>query len=337
MRFAFDDQIASQPAAVRAALERGGVPVLDAARPVVFAGLGSSLHACRIAAAWLAELSGGKSRAAALDAHELALRLPLCAADQVVLVSHRGARGWGAAVLKKARAAGARTVAVVCDGAPAGEADHALFTCAEETSGTHSVAYSAALARLGQLVAALCGEGGARLLEALRTAPGLMQRALEEPAPVEPARRLLGRGPLIVAGFGLDAGLAEEAALKLKEGAYVWAEGMSVEQALHGPLAAAHAQMGALTFTPARDDGGRTATLRSALAALGVVELRCGHSDELGFPACDPLVRPLVGGVAVQRLAAELARLSGADPDRTHREAEPWNNALALSEVPPWP
>ena len=27
----------------------------------------------------------------------------------------------------------------------------------------------------------------------------------------------------------------------------------------------------------------------------------------------------------------------GANPDRTHREAEPWNTALALAEVPPWP
>src|SRR5258708_37527855 len=97
MRFAFDDQIAGQPAAVAAALARDDAPALDPARPVVLAALGSSLHAARVAACWLSQLSSGAVQARAADAHQLALRPPLRASDQGGLVSHRGATGSGRA------------------------------------------------------------------------------------------------------------------------------------------------------------------------------------------------------------------------------------------------
>src|SRR5204863_4091471 len=71
VRFIFDDQIASQPAAVQAVLDRPAPPRLDPSKPVIFAGLGTSLHAARVAAAWAG------FPAQALDAHELALRLPI--------------------------------------------------------------------------------------------------------------------------------------------------------------------------------------------------------------------------------------------------------------------
>src|SRR5438034_1307382 len=82
-------------------------------------------------------------------------------------------------------AVGAHTICIAGQGAPEPAADVVLRTCAEETSGTHSVSYATALVRLAQLVAPLCGPAGARLLEALRAAPELLRRALAEPAPVD--------------------------------------------------------------------------------------------------------------------------------------------------------
>src|SRR5260370_303107 len=110
--FVYDAQIASQPDAVQAVLDRPAPPRLDPARPLIFAGLGTSLHAARVAAAWAGY------PAQALDAHELALRLPIPRGAQVVVVTHGGSGPFAAAPLAKARAAGAWTFAVVGEGAP---------------------------------------------------------------------------------------------------------------------------------------------------------------------------------------------------------------------------
>ena len=294
MRFLFDQQIESQPGAVQSVLDRPAPPRLDPLRPLIFTGLGTSLHAARVAAAWAG------FPAQALDAHELALRLPIPPGAQVVLITHGGKGPFAAAVLQKARAAGAETFAVVGEGAPPLDAGAFLRTCPAERANTHSVSYLTALAVLG------------RMLEIdLRDAPQLLREALALPAPTEEARALAGCEKILVAGFGLDAIAASEAALKLKEATFQWAEGFAVEQALHGPHAALRAGMGAILIPPARDDGGRTAALRIVCEErkLAVVEPR--------IPACAELLRPLVAAVPLQRLAAEIARLRGGDPDQS--------------------
>jgi len=335
--FALDDQIASQPEALRALRAGIDAPVLDPERPVLFSGIGTSLHACRVAAAWTAALTGGALRPIAVDAHDLALDAPLTPRDQVVVVSHRGTKRFPNAVLARARALGAATVAIVGQGAPAVTADSVVRTCPDERAGTHTVSYLTALAALGRIVAGLIGPtaASAEFASALVTAPDAVARTLALPAPVEAARRLSGREPLLLAGVGLDTITAQEAALKLKEGTYTWAEGLGVEFALHGPPAALRAGMGAITITPAADtsDGGRTQALRGLLHDLGVVALTCGDGsvsadEDLPFVPVPPLLRPFVAIVPLQRLTAELARLAGTNPDAIHRDIEPWASAM---------
>jgi glucosamine--fructose-6-phosphate aminotransferase (isomerizing) len=294
MRFVFDEQIESQPGAVQAVLDRLALPQLDPKRPMIFAGLGTSLHAARVAAAWAG------FPAQALDAHELALRLPIPRGAQVVVVTHGGKGPFAAAVLRKARDAGAETFAVVGEGAPPLEADVLLRTCPEERANTHSVSYVTALAVLGRML-------GVELAEA----PRLLREALVLPAPLEEARALAGCERILVAGFGLDAITASEAALKLKEATFQWAEGLAVEQALHGPHAALREGMGAILIPPAGDDAGRTEALRLVCEErkLAVVQPRIRE--------CPEPLRPLVAAVPLQRLAAEIARLRGGDPDRS--------------------
>src|SRR5262249_39717806 len=143
--------------------------------------------------------------------------------------------------------------------APAPAADEIVRTCPAERAETHTVSYLTALAALGRML-------GIDLSEA----PELLREALALPAPVDEARALAGCDRLLVAGFGLDAITASEAALKLKEATFQWAEGMAVEQALHGPHAALRAGMGAVLIPPARDDAGRTAALRQTCLGRGV-------------------------------------------------------------------
>ncbi len=337
IHFALDDQIASQPEALRALLAGIDAPILDPERPVLFSGIGTSLHACRVAAWWTAALSGGTLRPSAVDAHDLALAAPLTPRDQIVVVSHRGTKRFPNAVLARARELGAATIAIVGQGAPAVVADHVVRTCPDERAGTHTVSYLTALAALGRIVAGLIGPTAAAMefSAALGTVPDAVARTLALPAPVEAARRLSGREPLLLAGAGLDTITAQEAALKLKEGTYTWAEGLGVEFALHGPPAALRASMGAVTITPAAgtDDGGRTQALRGLLHDLSVAALTCGDGansadEDLPFAPVPPLLRPFVAIVPLQRLTAEFARLAGTNPDAIHGDVEPWASAM---------
>jgi hypothetical protein len=82
---------------------------LDGGRPVVSSGIGTSRHAARVAATWVTDLSRGRVRVAAIDAHAFALREPLQGNQQVIVISHRAYERYPREALRRARASGART------------------------------------------------------------------------------------------------------------------------------------------------------------------------------------------------------------------------------------
>ena len=325
--FAFDDQIESQADAVGAALSASAVPRLDPTRPLLFSGVGTSLHACRVAACWVSELSQGRLRPAAVESHELALHGRFHAGDQVVVVSHRGTKRFPNQVLARASSAGATTIMVTGLGAPEPAADFVLRTCPDERASTHTVSYLSALAVLGRLVAtALDAE---EFADQLSLVPQAIAQTLAEPAPTAIPARLINREPIVVTGYGIDEITADEAALKIKEGAYLFAEGMSQELALHGTPAVFESRMAAIMIQPGRDDGGRQRELRSLLEELGVLVLTCGPDQaDLAFARTDYLLRPFVSVIPFQRLVAELARRRGSNPDLTRGDVEPWASAI---------
>lgn len=330
IRFHLDDQIAAQPDAVRAVLGRELPRPLDPARPVLFTGEGTSLHACRIAATWVARLSNGSIRAHAIDSHTLALAAPLNRDDQVIVVSHRGTKRFPGEVLQRARTAGAVTICVSGEGAAEIPADVVIRTGPDETSATHTVSYVSALAALARLVMPLGDDTRAVEFEhALAAVADAMEATLSLPAPMTAAERLAGREPILVAGFDLDGVTADEAALKLKEGIWRWAEGMSVEAALHGPVAAYGPHGSAIVIAPASDDGGRSAALAGICSAVGMDVLRCAPGDsDLPFAEVPSWVRPMTSILPLQRLVAETARLVGSNPDSIRTDEEPWAGAM---------
>lgn len=330
IHFAFDDQVASQSQAVSNVLRTLDAPALDPKRPVIFAGIGTSLHACRVAAYWAADLSGGRIRPVAVETHDLALRGTIQPQDQIVVVSHRGTKVFPNQLLARAKEVGARTISVTGHGATNPAGDIVLRTCPDETASTHSVSYVSALAVLGRLVAKLVGQYAADFAAALDRVPAAIQETLEKPAPTAVLRHLINREPIFLTGFGVDELTAIEAALKIKEGAYLWAEAMSVELSLHGTPAAFEARMAAITLVPEIDDGGRTQALQKMLGELGVEVLTCGAGDfDLSFARVDYLLRPFVSIIPLQRLVAELARRRGSNPDTTRGDVEPWATAIA--------
>ncbi|MGH7667544.1 MAG: hypothetical protein ACREN1_09610, partial [Candidatus Dormibacteria bacterium] len=261
--------------------------------------------------------------------HELALHGQFRAGDQVVVVSHRGTKRFPNQLLARAQAAGATTVAVTGKGNPDAAGEYVLRTCADEVASTHSVSYLTALAVLGELVARLVGPSAAGFIRSLRAVPAAISQTLAQPAPADVARRLADREPLLLTGFGIDEITAEEAALKLKEGAYLFAEGMSQEFAVHGTPAVFEPRMGAILITPGREDGGRQLELRRLLSELGLEVVSCGTGEaDLVFCDVDYLLRPLVAIVPLQRLVGELARIRGSNPDTTRSDQPPWSAAV---------
>ena len=77
MNFSYDTQIASCQKVVAELLEGVAPPSLDPSRPILFSGIGTSLHAARIAAEWVTRLSHGEMRPIPIDAHDLGTTAPI--------------------------------------------------------------------------------------------------------------------------------------------------------------------------------------------------------------------------------------------------------------------
>ena len=118
------------------------------------------------------------------------------------------------------------------------------------------------------------------------------RRALAGPLPVDPAS--FGRFQFL--GRGWTIGLAHEAALKLREAAQAWAEAYPAMEYRHGPIALADGSTAVLAL------GEIDASLASDVRATGAT-LVDGDSH------------PLATLVLAHRLAIDLARARGLDPD----------------------
>jgi glucosamine--fructose-6-phosphate aminotransferase (isomerizing) len=305
----------------------------------VFTGVGSSLHACKVAAAWVTMLTNGRLRPAAVDALELVIGGGTHAGEQLVVVCHRGTKRFTNELLAQAKAVGAPTVLVTGNGATDPPGDHVIRTCDDETASAHTVSYTTALAALGRLVATLGGDRARDLLTALDAVPDAIRATLAMPSPAVVAEALRDVEPVLIAGSGIDAPTAEEAALKYKESTFLWAEDLGVEVALHGTPACYRQGMAGIVIEPAHDDRGRSAELATFLRSVGAPAYRVGAVDpattgdaalpDVPFASVPLLARPLVSIVALQRLVGELADLQDGDPDETRGTTEPWASAIA--------
>jgi glutamine---fructose-6-phosphate transaminase (isomerizing) len=249
---------------------------------LLFTGCGTSFHAAQ---------TGGE----AVQALELVLGHGRDA-DVLVCVSHEGAT---ALTLEAARAWRGDTwlITAVADG-PLAEAcgEVVIASPAVEESWCHTASYTSAVATM----AALKGEDVSWL-------PAAVEDALAGPAvPVSDHERWL------VAGAGRAWPTAQEAVLKLREGAYVAAEAHQTEQLLHGYLAAVDDGVRAFVL---EGEGRGAERARQAVAALQAI----GAEVTLV-----PTRHPVVDVVPFQRLAVDLAAHRGVDPDRIRRDDSRW-------------
>ncbi len=276
--------IFAQPDWLRSVPARVGDRRLPSARAVLI-GCGTSFHAAQ---------TGGD----AIEALEAVLAPPT--ADLVVAVSHEGETPM---TLEAARAfAGPLWLVTGKAESPLAElADEVVVATPEvERSMCHTASYTCAVATL----AALRGEDVTWL-------PDAVERALAMREPASEHDRFL------VCGAGRDWPTAQEAALKLREGAYVATESHRTEELLHGHLAAIDETVRAFVL---EGEGRAAERAREAVAAL----------EALGCEATlVPTVHPVVDIVRFQLLTVDLAERRGANPDLIHREDERWARARA--------
>src|SRR5438445_53962 len=122
---------------------------------------------------------------------------------------------------------------------------------------------------------------------------------------------------ILVAGAGRDWPTAQEAVLKLREGAWVSAGAHHTEQLLHGHLAAVDETVRAYVL-----EGEGRAAERAHGAAAALRELGCETT-------LVPTRHPVVDIVRFQCLTLAIAERRGIDPDRIHRDDERWARARA--------
>jgi glucosamine--fructose-6-phosphate aminotransferase (isomerizing) len=294
-------------AAVRAAVPR---PLAG----VVFLARGSSDNAA-VYGRYLAELSAG--RPAGLAAPSLYTRYH---ADVdwtgyvVVAISQSGATPEIVTTCQAMRAAGAVVVGITNEpGSPLAEtAQVALITEAgpERAIPATKTVTSQFTVLLGVAAALAAGPGPASPADGLSALPAAVTSVLADSAP---AGALVDRwrsvDRLVVAGRGLAYAAALETALKVKETTGVLAEGLSIADLLHGPIATVYAGAPVLLI----DAGGPAAAdlgdLRELLARNGA------DAATLPIPPAPEPIAVITAVVRGQQLAHMLSRARGADPD----------------------
>lgn len=213
-----------------------------------------------------------------------------------------------------ARDAGACVVALVNDAeAPLGEMAHVAIPllAGPEKSVAATKSFIAALLALAALVSAWHEDDA--LTRALAGAPEILERAwaLDWSAAM-PALR--GANSLFVLGRGLSLGIAQEAALKLKETSAVHAEAYSAAEVKHGPMAIVGSDFPVLMLPPADEAESLFGPIAVDFAQRGARMLTAG--DDL--PVLDglhPALAPIAMIQSFYRLAAALSVARGLDPD----------------------
>jgi glutamine---fructose-6-phosphate transaminase (isomerizing) len=274
--------IHDQPEWLRGVPERVGERRLPEGR-VLFTGCGTSYHAAQ---------TGGE----ALQALEAVLTPP--EADLLVCVSHEGETRL---TLEAAQAFDGPVWLITAKAeSPLAEvADEVIVVTPEvEESYCHTVSYTCSVAAL----------------EALRGEDVRWLRLAVEQALLEPVESVEW-GRLAVVGAGRDWPTAQEAVLKLREGAYMPAQARHTEQILHGDLAAIDETVQVIVL---EGEGRAAERAADVVRALG----------EIGSPTTlIPTVHPVVDIVRFQLLTLDLAERKGVDPDKIRWDDPRWDAA----------
>ena len=309
---------------------------------VVLVGMGSSFHAAQLGQFMVEALA--RLPAQAENASEFRYRDPLIDSSTLVIsVGQSGETADTLAAMAEAQSKGARqiTISNVAGSQASRLAEYTLSINAGPEVGVASTkTFTGSLLCLYLLAAYLGGLRGALSPEQLRglldeviLLPKLMGQVLEEGALYEAlARRYFQFSSFLLLGRGIGYPVAMEGALKLKEIAYIHAEGYQAGEMKHGPIALIDEKMPVVAIAlrdrlyekmagnmeEVRARGGRLI----ALATAGDESTASMADDVLFVPEVSPLIAPILATAPLQLLAYHVAVQRGCDIDQPRNLAK---------------
>lgn len=190
---------------------------------------------------------------------------------------------------------------------------------------------------LGQVREVKYGDEVADVVRELAAMPHRVARVLETMEPVRAVARELASSPIVLfLGRHVGYPVALEGALKLKELAYMHAEGFAAGELKHGPIALVEEGVPVVIMMPS--PAGRSVLHAKLLSNVQEVRARGAYTiviaeegDEAVVPYADELIRvpavptllqPLVSVVPLQVFACELAVARGNNVDRPRNLAK---------------
>ena len=314
------EAVARQEAA-GGALKRIGAALRKLSPPVVITcARGSSDHAATFAK-YAIETRIGIPVASAAPSVASVYSSPLRAEGAVcIAISQSGRSPDLLATVESLKQAGAWVLALVNDvESPLADlADEVLDLAAgPERSVAATKSFITSLTAIGRIVAEWAEDDALR--RQLSELPALLSESWElDWSPL--AGELVSARDLYVLGRGVGFGIAQEAALKLKETSQLHAEAFSTAELRHGPMALVEAGFPALMFSQSDDTRGDVEETARLLVQRGARVLLAGAETagalHLPMIRCAPLLEPILQIQSFYRAANALALARGLDPDR---------------------
>ena len=189
---------------------------------------------------------------------------------------------------------------------------------------------------LAQVRGTKYGDEIAAVLRELEKMPGHVQRILDDAESVYAlAREHAGTRSVLFLGRHAGFPVALEGALKLKELAYIHAEGFAAGELKHGPIALIEEGLPVFCIVPPRGRDQLHAKMISAIqeirarGALTLVLAEEGDTDvapyadqTITLPVVPTLLQPILATVPLQLFACELATVMGHDVDQPRNLAK---------------
>ncbi|WP_433329293.1 glutamine--fructose-6-phosphate transaminase (isomerizing) [Spirillospora sp. CA-294931] len=223
-----------------------------------------------------------------------------------------------------------------CDGVLYTHAGPEIAVASTKAFLTQLVAVYLIALYLGQVRGTKWGDEVFAMIQLLERMPEKVEKVLETMEPVrELARSLSGERSVLFLGRHVGFPVALEGALKLKELAYMHAEGFAAGELKHGPIALIEEGLPVIVVVPprARDvlhdkivsniqeiraRGARTIVI----AEDGDTSVEPYADTLISVPAVPTLLQPLVTTVPLQVFACELATAKGHDVDQPRNLAK---------------
>jgi glucosamine--fructose-6-phosphate aminotransferase (isomerizing) len=281
-------------------------------------------------------------------AHEFRYRKPvLSPRTLVVSISQSGETMDTLMAVRYAHERGATTLSICnTQGATiARESDGVLYTHAgPEVAVASTKAFVAQITALYLLGLAIAQARGAMSpaditvqLDELAAVPAKIAAVLETAGEVQQlARTMSDTRSVLFLGRHVGYPIALEGALKLKELAYIHAEGFAAGELKHGPIALIEPGQRVFVIVPSPRDGeelhakvvSNIQEIRArgahviAIAEEGDVAVLPYADDVLRIPLATPMMEPLLAVVPLQLFAMELAAAKGLDVDQPRNLAK---------------